>query len=231
MEKGPSSSWPRPVIGALGLLGLAAAAALSHGQPAKAPRWEVGLTVAIKGEYTIRGGGSQVGGTFAYRARSSGRLELDQDGDFLLLRLGTEVLEWRLRETARTGGRESVLEAPPAPKPALRLDYLFKEGAEVEFVFGLEPVSIPLHHFGLVSVLELPRAAAKRPGPPGPSYADCVCRGSCRIAVPAEDFVEPVPERRFSWDWRRERQHLRDGRVLTEIQSHTAEAVVTVVPR
>lgn len=243
----------RPLAGALGLICLAAAAARPSGRPGQArpgprpsvsdqsgrpsgepqgrsrPWWEVGVIVSVKGEYAVRGAEAPYAGSYSFRARWTGRLELDGDDDFLLVHLGTEVLDWSLREKARKSGRESVLEAAEGPKPALRMGYLIKDGTEVEFVFGLGGVAIPLHAPELGLALELPRTSARQPGLPGRGYGDFVRRGSCRVAVPEKDFVAQPPERRFAWDWEREREFVRDGRTLTVAQSHTVETVVVLV--
>jgi hypothetical protein len=252
MEKGSRRPRARPVAGALCLIGFAAAFLVpgraqqtppapdlrggssgdrpSWGSPAPSgPWWELGLVVSVKGEYAVRGGAGPVSGTYAFRARWTGRLELDSDGDFLLVHLGTEVLDWRLRETGRVGGRESVLEASGAAKPSLRMEYLIKDGREVEFVFGLGSLLVPLHEPDLGLPLELPRTSSRGPGSPGRGYADFICRGSCRVAVPETDLVETPPERRFSWDWKRERIQVREGRTVTLVESHAAETAVTIV--
>jgi hypothetical protein len=200
------------------------------GRPAAVgPWWELALIVSVKGEYAVRGGSVPVSGTYAFRARWTGRLELDGDGDFLLVHLGTEVLDWRLRETGRKEGRESVLEAAAATKPALRMEYLIKDGREVEFVFGLGSITVPLHEPGLGLGLELPRTSSRQPGRPGRAYGDFVRRGSCRVAIPEDDLAAQAPERRFSWDWRRERTQDRPERTVTLIESHSADVLVTVL--
>lgn len=241
MEKGSLRRLARPLCGGLVLLGLAAA--LAHpggprrvrpqerpGPPASATTWwEISLVVTVRGEYTVRGLEAPPSGTYACRARWIGRLELDSDDDFVLVHLGTEILDWSLREKAARDGGESLLEAAPGVKPALRMEYLLKDGAEVEFVFGLGGVGVPLHAPELGLPLELPRTSSRQPGLPGRSYGDFVRRGSCRVAVPGSDFVEQAPERRFAWTWGRERQYVREGRTLVLSQSHTAEAVVSLI--
>jgi hypothetical protein len=253
MEKGSFRRLARPLLGALALACLAPVAVRPSGPLQRVPPdpiapppgfgdgtlggrpspgsgwWDVGVVVSVKGEYAVRGGAVPVAGTYAFRARWTGRLELDSAGDFVLVHLGTEVLEWRLRETGRFAGRESVLEAASATKPALRMEYLIKDGREVEFVFGLGSIGVPLHEPGLDLALELPRTSSRQPGRPGRAYGDFVCRGSCRVAVPETDFAAQAPERRFSWDWRREKALVRQGREVTFVESHGAEAVVTVI--
>jgi hypothetical protein len=253
MDKGFLRRLVRPLVGALGFACLAAIVAVPGAHPA-CPRfattpfrsdqgdvlprerpssspgwWDVSVSVSVKGEYTVRGAEGPIAGVFTYRARWTGRLELDSAGDFLLVHLGTEVLDWRLRETGRPGGHESILEATAATKPALRMEYLLKDGRDVEFVFGLGTILVPLHEPRLGLTLELPRTSSRQPGWPGRSYGDFVCGGSCRVAIPEADFTEAAPERRFSWDWRREKTQARGDRVVTLTESHAAEAVVTVI--
>jgi hypothetical protein len=108
------------------------------------------------------------------------------------------------------------------------MDYILKDGREVEFIFGLEGVPVPLHPSPLSIGLELPRSSGRTAGPPGQAYGDFVCRGSSRVAVPESDLLGTAPERRFSWDWRRERRYFKEGRTYVVTQSHAVEAVVAL---
>lgn len=235
MEKGFFRRLSEPLVGALLLACLSASPAwppgpgrgASAGNPS---RWEVRLTVEAKGEYAVRGTGAPIAGDYSCRVRWEGRLEPDED-DFILVHIKTEVLEWRLRETAGAAGSETVLEAPASPEPALRIRYVLKDGREVEFFFDIGGITIPLHSFPLSVPLELPRSSGRTPGGRGQGYGDFVCRGSSRVAIPETDLARQNPEWRFSWDWRREKQYFRAGRVLTVAQSHTAEAAVSVTVR
>ena len=189
--------------------------------------WEVRLVVTAEGEYSVKGGQTPVAGTYTCKASWEGRLEPDGE-DFLLIHIKTEILEWRLRETSRPAGRESVLEPPAAAKPAFRMNYVLKDGREVEFVFEISAFQVPLHA-SLVSVpLELPRSSSRTAGLPGQGYGDFVCRGSSRLVIPETDLARRRPERSFSWDWRRERQVIKEGRVFSVSQAHTAKAVITL---
>jgi len=175
----------------------------------------------------VSGGGSPVSGEYTCRALWEGRLEPD-DNDFLLIHVKTEILEWSLRERTGRPGQESVLEAPAAPKPTLRMDYVLKDGREVEFVFELGGISIPIHASPLAVALELPRSSGRAPGGPGQAYGRYVRRGSCRVVIPETDFLEQAPARTFAWDWRRDKQIANGGRVFDVSQSHAAETVVAI---
>lgn len=232
MEEGFFRRLLRPLVGALLLTCLSSTPAVPSGPSGGvlaggSPRWEVRLTVEAKGDYTIRGAGAPIAGEYTCRVRWEGRLEPDED-DFLLVHLRTEVLEWRLRETAGPAGRENTLEAPAAPAPSLRMNYVLKDEREVEFFFELGGISIPLHPSPHAIALELPRSSGRTPGGPGQGYGNFVCRGSSRVVIPETDLRRRKPERHFSWEWRKEKQDVRNGRVLTVVQSHTAEAVVAI---
>jgi hypothetical protein len=225
----------RPLVGAV----IAACLSSAPAQPAKHPAgdralvpasWKVRLDVTVKGGYVVSGGGAPITGDYSCRVLWEGRLEPDGD-DFLLVHLRTEILEWRLRETSGPGGRESPLEAPAVPKPSLRMSYVLRDGREVEFFFELGGISVPLHASPLSIALEMPRSSGRAPGGRGQAYGNFVCRGSSRVAILETDLERQNPERHFSWDWRKERQYLRDGCALTVTQSHTVEAVVAVTVR
>jgi hypothetical protein len=166
----------------------------------------------------IHGDGPAAKGEYSLRARWEGRLEPDAE-DFLLVRLKTELLEWRLRETSGPSGHEAVREAPASPRPALRLAYVLKDGHEVEFAFEFVGLDIPLRPSSISVPLELPRSV-------GRAYADFIGRGSNRVVIPESDLAEKARERRFSWAWRSDEQIIRKGRVYFVGQAHTAEAAV-----
>lgn len=196
--------------------------------PAPGPAWwEVRLTVAARGEFSLKGGGEPVSGAYSCRARWEGRLEPDGE-DFLLVHIRTEVLEWRLEGKAGPAGGEVPLDCSGPPAPDLRLRYVLRTGREVEFDYDLSDVAVPLPPSPLEAVLELPRSPWRGPGLAGQRYGDFVRRGSSRIAVPDSDFSGRAAERSFSWDWRRVRL-VKDDRPDLLIQSHSAEAVLALV--
>jgi hypothetical protein len=185
------------------------------------PWWEVRLTVATTGRYSLRGDGPTVTGEYALRARWEGRLEPEAD-DFLLVHIKTELLEWRLREASGPAGSETVREAPASPRPALRLLYVLKDGHDVEFAFELGEIAVPLRPSSLRVPLELPRSF-------GRDYGAAVCAGSNRVVVPEAEFRTGVPERRFAWDWRHVRPYFRRELVFFMDQSHAVEATLVLV--
>lgn len=225
MEKGFVRGLSRALAGAALAACLFLAPALTAIPPA--PWWEVLLEITVKGGYAVSGGEAPVTGDFACRVLWEGRLAPD-DEDFLLVHIRTEVLEWQLRERSGRAGHETVLEAPAAPGPTVRMNYVLNDGREVEFVFDIGGISIPLHASPLAVALELPGSSGRTPWGWGKAYSDFVGRGSSRVVIPESALAERNPKRHFSWDWRRERQYVRNGRILTVSQSHTAEAAVTV---
>jgi hypothetical protein len=182
----------------------------------------------VKGEYTIRGGKEPVSGEYTCRARWEGRLEPDGD-DFLLVHLKTEILEWKLREKAGPAGGETLLEAPDAPRPSLRLNYILKEGRDIDFYFEWEGIPVPLHASPPKITLELPRSWGRYDDLPAQRYGDFICGGSNRVVFPAADLSLRTPERTFSWEWRREQRLVENSRAFLVIQSHTVEAVVALI--
>lgn len=234
MEKGFGRGWFRRLGGALAALAMVPPAVLAGGglrklPPPGRPWWDVSLTVSVHGAYVIRAPGPPVSGTYTYRARWKGRLELDSADDLLLVHLGTEVLEWSLRQTRDADAPESVLGPADQPAPSLRVDYLIKDGAEIEFVFRLGEIPVPLDDPDLAAGLDLPRSSSRQAGPPGHGYADFVKSGSCRIAIPKDDLKIQAPERRFAWEWSREREAGSAARLVRIAHRHSAEAIVSVV--
>lgn len=212
--------------GILLLLGLPGAGSFSRPSP-RSTWWEVKLTVAVKGGYTFKGGGAPVSGEYTCRARWEGSLEVD-GVDFLLYHLRTEVLEWRLAEkTARPGGESVLEEKDRTVKPALRLNYILKDGPDIEIDFDLMGIPVPLHDFPVKVALELPSSEVRRPRLLGSSYTDHVSRGSSRVVIPGSDLERRAAERTFSWEWRRERPVGAGACLVTE--RHSAEVVVSLV--
>lgn len=221
------------------LAGLLAAALLVLGRlagpassgPAAGPSWwEVRLVVTVKGDYALRGGSPPISGEYACRARWEGRLEPDGE-DFLLVHLRTEILEWRLTESSGPAESATVLEAPDTLKPELRLNYVLKEGREVEFDFDLEGIFIPLHDQRFKIPLEMSRSAGQADELPGQGYGDFVRRGTNRVVLPASDLSRRGSERTFSWDWRRENDLVKGSPAILLTQSHSVEAIVALTAR
>ena len=192
--------------------------------------WEVRLVVGARGKYTIKGGETPIEGEFICRARWEGWLQPD-DADFLLLQHKTEILEWRVQETSGPAGHETVLDDPLGREPALRMNYVLRDGREIEFFFEFGGIPIPLHVSALAVALELPRSSGRAAGLPGCGYGEFVCRGSSRVAIPEADLLKRNPERFFSWEWQREERYVEGGRVYDVTQRHAAEAVIALVAR
>ncbi len=185
--------------------------------------------MTVKGGYVIEGGETILRGEFTCRARWSGTIELDEK-DFLLYHLKTEVLEWKLAEKTLLPGGESLVVAPEdSEKPALRLNYVLRDGPDLRFDYEFVEVPIPLHASPLRVALELPRSPGPGEFSPGLNYSGFVSRGSSRIVIPGADLERRPPERAFSWEWRRERRVIRDSRTFVVTQHHIAEAVISLV--
>ena len=226
IRKGPGKGFLRGLRGPLaGTLLFAAGLALAG--PATPPAWwEVRLTVAVQGTYSLRGEGVPLSGEYSGRLLWEGRLEPDGD-DFILVHLRSEVQEWSHREKAGGDVAESVLEAPETVRPALRLFYVLREHDEVTFDFEIEGTSVPLHRRSIEIHLEMPRSAR----PPGvtPGYRDYVLSGSNSIVLPASDLKRRRPQRTFAWTWRRVDSLDKGPRTFVAIQGHSAEAVVALI--
>jgi len=203
------------------------ATGLALAGPAPPPAWwEVRLTVAVQGTYSLRGEATPLTGEYAGLVTWEGRLEPDGD-DFILVHIRSEALEWSLREQAGQGEAGSVREAPDTSRPRLRLNYILRESAEVALDFELEGPTFPLHERSIKIPLEMPRSA--RPAGITPGYGDFVLSGSNRIVLPASDLKRRRPERTFAWTWRRVERLDKGSRTFVAIQGHSAEAVVALV--
>ena len=235
MDKGFLRRLAGSPAGAFLLAGLLSGQVPPAARPGESPSggsaaWNVRLTITVKGTYAVQGAGEPISGEYAGRADWEGRLEPDGD-DFLLVHLKTEILEWRLSEKTGPAGHETVAEAPASIKPDLRMRYVLRDGRDVEFFFDLSGISIPLRASALAVVLELPRSSGRSPGPPGQGYGDFVSRGSSRVAIPEADLLKRIPKWIFSWDWRREKRVVKEGRIYVIIQGHTSEAVIVLAAR
>jgi hypothetical protein len=212
------------------LIALAAAAALSFSRPSSGPAWwEISLSVTVKGSYVIEGGEVPLRGEFTCRARWSGTIESD-GSDFLLYLLKTEVLEWRLAEKAGLPKAASLLlvqETSEAPR--LRLNYVLREGSDLRLDYEFDEVSIPLHASPVKANLEFPRSSGHLALVPGSGYESRVNKGSNRIVIPGSDLERRSAERTFSWEWQREKRITGDAGTSLLTQSHTVEAVVSLV--
>lgn len=237
MEKGS----PRPVaeraarVLAVALTtGLVAAAALGRGlerRPAAPPSWwQIKVTVMLKGRYEIRGDVERpVVGEFAGRAEWEGLMIRDGQ-DVRIYKLWAELPEWSLVEPPGrpTGGRPSAPDAASA-RPALILNYILREGKELVIDYEMGEIPLPQRAPGAPWVLELPRSP--RRASLQPSYGDYVQRGSARLSLTDADLERPSVDKPFSWEWRRERRREQNGRWVELVQSHSVEAVVSLVGR
>ncbi len=215
------------LAGLLLVLGLPAALPSSRSSPGPA-WWEIRMSVTVKGDYVIQGGEAPLQGKFTCHARWEGTIERNGD-DFLLYRLKSEALEWSLVEKAAVPKGESLLVAPEtSEKPLLRLNYVLLEGSDLRFDYEFKEVSIPLHASSMRLDLEFPRTTGPGLVLLGSEYGDFVRHGSNRVIIPDSDLERGVSERKFSWDWRRERQVAEDAKTFVVIQRHTVEAVVSL---
>jgi hypothetical protein len=227
MRKGFARSFVGPLAGLVLVLGLPAALPSSRSSPGPA-WWEIRLSVTVKGDYVIQGGEAPLHGEFTCRARWEGTIERNGD-DFLLYRLKSEALEWSLVEKAAVPKGEGLLVAlETSEKPLLRLNYVLLEGSDLRFDYEFREVSIPLHASSTKFDLEFPRTSGPGVVLLGSEYGDFVRRGSNRVIIPDSDLERGVAERKFSWNWRRERQVAEDAKTFVVIQRHTAEAVVSL---
>ena len=227
MKKGFARALAPAMMGGLFLLALPGrrGAAL----PAQPAWWEIRLTVDVKGDYAIKGGEAAFQGAFTCRAEWGGTVERDGD-DFLLYRLKSETLDWKLTEEAAPPGQEPVEKSGEASeRPLLRLNYVLREGGDLRFDYEFREVSIPLHASSMKVDLEFPRSSGQSAPLFGASYDDFVRRGSNRVVIPASDLERRSAERTFSWEFRREKRVAKDSRVFIVTQRHTAGAVVKLV--
>lgn len=216
------------LAGVLLILGLTGP--LSFLRPSPRPAWwEIRLNTTVKGGYTLKGGSSPISGEYTCRARWEGSLERDGE-DFLLYHLKTEILEWRLAErTSRPGGESVLGEKDTDVRPLLRLNYVLKDGPDVQLDFDLMGVPIPLHPFPVKLALEFPSSEVERYLFPGSNYGDFVCQGSNRVVIPGSDLLRSAAKRTFSWEWRRDRRIAAGPGTCLVTERHVAEAVVSLI--
>ncbi|HPW17311.1 MAG TPA: hypothetical protein PLP83_02895 [Candidatus Aminicenantes bacterium] len=225
IRKRPDKGFPGRLAARLGaglLLAALGPGPARPGLPRDAAGWEVRLTVSVQGRYSLEGAGPRVFGEYACRARFVGRLDPD-DGDFVLVHLRTEALDWHLRERAGRGGTAGAREAGKDAAPALRLNYVLREKREIVLDFDFGTLDLPLHEHPAAFRLELPRS------PGSPAYDGAVSGGSNRVALPASDLGRRRPERTFAWSWGREERVIGASGAWVVSQSHTADVAVSLV--
>jgi hypothetical protein len=191
--------------------------------------WEIALRVEIRGGYVVRTGGRTCSGDFSGRARWFGVLERDGE-DFLLYRTNAEILDWSLRETERRGGK-ILAERDGVVRPAPVLNYVLRRGAEILLDFRLEGFDIPLAPCSAVFPLPLPRSAESARAAGEPDYDAEVREGSNAIVLSETDVGARPSEKTFRWTWESRRWALEQAGAPSFTGRHTAEVVVSVVPR
>jgi len=228
MAKGSGRRLVRTLAG-IGLV-LFLPASFSYSRPSAGPAWwEIRLTATVKGAYSLRSGGAPISGEYTCRARWEGSLEVDGD-DFLLYHTKTEILDWSLEEKAGRPGSETVLaEKDTDDKPILRLNYVLKDGPNVEVDFDFLGIPVPLHPFPVRVPLEFPSTNVRRDLLPELSYINFISRGSNRVVIPASDLGGSAAERKFSWEWRRARQVAAGTGSCLLTERHAAAAVVSFI--
>ena len=216
----------RILTGILPLLGL-----ISPVPPARSlqasPWWELRCAIAVRGDYSVTDLDTTFNGEFLYKARWEGTME--QDGpDFRLFHAKADVLAWEMREkTVPSSDAGLLTEKEAAEKPALRLNYVIRDGPDVLISLAVGDLLIPLASSPEKFDLVLPRSrglAAERTG-----YDDSITKGTNVLALSEEGLAERSLERTFAWDWKRRQWTVRGRGAVKVAETHKVMVVVTLV--
>ena len=226
MAKGWLSPFIRIPGGLLALLALIAPVSPRR-RAQVTPWWEVRCALTVRGDYSVTDLGTTFSGEFLFKARWEGAME--QDGpDFRLFHAKAEVLAWDLREKSAPPTGAAVLTEREAPtKPALRMNYVVREGPDILFSLAVEDLLIPLATSPEKFALVLPRS--KAPGADTAGYGDFITKGTNVVVMGEEGLGEKSLERSFAWDWKRREWTVRERGSVKFAETHKVSVIISLV--
>jgi len=192
--------------------------------------WDVSLTLTVKGDYTVKDAGSSFKGDFSYAASWAGTMERDGE-DYLLYHLETSTLGWEARETGQPAKGSPVLtEKEAGVRPLLKLNYILRQGKNLEFDFVVESIPIPLAPSAGKYQLFLPCSREHVRDRSHLLYNEFVSGGSNGVAIPEDALAERLLEKTYSWQWKRQGWVLQEEEPVFVSSRHRAEVTVCLVP-
>jgi hypothetical protein len=215
----------------LAALSLLVAAARPGILPSPIPLWwEITLQLKVTGDYRLDGGEFPLRGRYRFNLRWTGFMEND-DHDYLLYRLGCELLGWEAEETctALTGAR--ILTTADFPeRPSLDMKYVLRQGNRLNLnlvVHGFSPLE---GETGEALELMFPASAEGDHRDSRGAYNEGVIRGSNRIWIKESEIYAYPVERTFDWEWKRQRWLLQRQQTVFASQSHRVEVALAIIP-
>jgi hypothetical protein len=193
-------------------------------------KWDIQISVEVKGRYGLEGRDSRFAGSFAFTGLWVGLMEKD-DEDYLLLHKDNKLELWEAEEHGSAEGRLVFLKTDDfAEKPELRVNYILREkdGLHIDFlVTGFDvPRASPTDNFRLA----LPAAAENSTNTSGVRYDLYIASGSNRIVLREAAIAKGPDVVKFEWTWTYRTWIQKSDQTVLITQSHNAVVTVAVTP-
>jgi len=212
---------------------MTAAAGLILSAAGKPPskKWNLGLALQVLGRYQVIGRSVTYNGDFALTLTWEGVMEEDDD-DFRLVRREVSLPRWEAQEISSAISEDSPLTTADFPdKPSFRTFFVLREGPNIQIVFGLEDLEIPVHSAGEKVALEMPRTAGGDIPLSDIDYKAHIKKGSNLLWFPSELIARRSVERTLTWAWRRQSWPQTSGQILSVLSNHQVTAKVIIRPQ
>lgn len=192
--------------------------------------WEIALELETQGEYRFERPSGKVSGNFIYSVRWLGCME-EEDQDYLLYPIDSELLKWEARETAASPQAQSLLTTDAFKnKPSFRLKYILRKGRELHLDFVVLGITFPQSGAQEGFPLLLPSSEENDQHDAELAYNALVSKGSNRVWLEeAEIYGGPV-KKRYSWSWKHQGWQLRQQETVFTAQSHKVEVRLLITP-
>jgi hypothetical protein len=219
----------RPGIAAAAVFVLIGAAGRTAPRPG-AEKWDIQITVACDGQYSLEAGETRYDGQYGFTAHWVGLMERD-DEDFLIIHKSVELERWQAAEKAARPGQIELLEAKDfSEKPELRVNYILRKGGFLEIALTVLGFEVPRQGTPDTFRLALPCSAEDTTAPAGVNYGAYVTEGSNRVFLDEAAIVRRTEVKKFGWTWKWRAWIQKMDQTVLNTNSHKAVVTVAVTP-